>query len=118
MDGSGITGKALEQASGKTCNERYTLRLYVTGATPRSKLAIANTRAICEKYLHGRYDLDVVDIYQQPAALRDAQVIVAPTLVKLFPPPLKRLLGDMSDLAKVLHGLGLDSAAPEGGVPA
>jgi circadian clock protein KaiB len=118
MDRSGIAGKAFEQASGQRHDERYVLRLYVTGATPRSKLAIANTRAICEEYLYDHYELEVIDLYQQPAALRDAQVIVAPTLVKLFPLPLKRLLGDMSDLARVLHGLGLDAAAPESGAPA
>jgi len=117
MDRSANSGEAVELASVQQRRDRYSLRLYVTGATPRSKRAIVNTRAICERYLHGQYDLDVIDIYQQPAALHDTQVIVAPTLVKLFPLPLKRMLGDMSDLAKVLRGLGLDAATPEGGAP-
>ena len=86
---------------------RYVLRLYVTGSTPRSARAIENMRRICEEHLAGRYDLEVVDIYQRPEAAREFQLIAAPTLVKLLPDPLRRVIGDLSDVDKVLHGLDL-----------
>jgi circadian clock protein KaiB len=86
---------------------QYVLTLYVTGATPRSTRAINNIRAICDRYLAGRYHLEVVDVYQQPEVLREQQLIVAPTLVKTVPKPLKRLIGDLSDVDKVLVGLNL-----------
>lgn len=87
--------------------EKYLLRLYVTGATPRSALAIANIRRICEELLHGCYDLEVIDIYQQPVLARDEQIIAAPTLVKKLPEPLRRLVGDLSSRERVLLGLDL-----------
>src|SRR4051795_6615191 len=85
----------------------YVLRLYVTGSTSRSARAIENMRRICEEYLAGRYDLEVIDIYQRPEAAREFQLIAAPTLVKLLPQPLRRIVGDLSDRDKVLHGLEL-----------
>src|ERR1700759_4939513 len=75
----------------------YLLRLFVTGMTPRSTEAIARIKAICEEYLEGRYELEVVDIYQQPAVAREEQIVATPTLVKKSPPPLRRLVGDFSD---------------------
>src|SRR5579864_8025508 len=78
-------------------NVKYVLRLYVTGATVRSARAITNIRAVCEQHLKGRYDLKVVDIYQQPSISRSQQIIAAPTLVKSWPLPPKRLVGDFSD---------------------
>jgi circadian clock protein KaiB len=97
---------------------RYVLRLYVTGSTPRSARAIENMHRICEQHLAGRYDLEVIDIYQHPEAAREVQLIAAPTLVKLLPEPLRRIVGDLSDHDKVLHGLDLllpgNGAAPEG----
>ncbi|MCG5244068.1 circadian clock KaiB family protein [Azospirillum doebereinerae] len=84
---------------------RYTLRLYVTGSTPRSTRAIENMRRICATHLDGRYDLEVIDIYQNPVAAVDQQIIAAPTLVKLLPLPLRRVVGDLSDTEKVLAGL-------------
>jgi circadian clock protein KaiB len=86
---------------------RFVLRLYVTGMTPRSALAIENVRVICEEHLHGRYELEVVDLYQQPALARSEQILAAPTLIKELPLPLRRLLGDMSDHDRVLVGLDL-----------
>src|SRR3954447_26464479 len=86
---------------------RCVLRLYVTGSTPRSARAIENIRRICEEYLAGRYDLGVGDIYQRPEAAREFQLIALPTLVKLLPEPLRRIVGDLSDRDKVLHGLNL-----------
>jgi circadian clock protein KaiB len=87
--------------------ERYLLRLYVSGMTPRSSEAVERTRAICEEFLHGRYELEVVDIYQQPDLARSDQIVAAPTLVKRLPPPLRRLVGDLSDRERVLIGLDL-----------
>ena len=86
---------------------KYVLRLYVTGLTPRSTQAIATIKAICEEHLSGRYDLEVIDIYQQPALAQGAQIIAVPTLIKKLPLPLRRLIGDLSDEERVLLGLDL-----------
>lgn len=88
-------------------HEKYVLRLYVTGVTPRSTRAIANLRRICQEHLEGRYDLQVIDIYQQPALAKGEQIIAAPTLIKKLPHPLRRVIGDMSDEKRVLLGLDL-----------
>jgi circadian clock protein KaiB len=87
--------------------ERYVLRLYVTGMTSRSARAIKNLQAICDEYLDGRYELDVIDIYQQPDLTKGEQIIAAPTLIKTLPLPIRRLVGDMSDRERVLLGLDL-----------
>lgn len=92
-----------------TPRDAYVLRLYVTGMTPRSARAVANLQAICTEYLDGRYDLEVVDIYQQPALAKGEQIIAAPTLIKKLPLPARRIIGDMSDRARVLLGLDLPS---------
>ena len=83
------------------------LRLYVTGTTPHSVRAIANIKAICEKSLKGRYALEVIDIYQHPKMAKEDEIIAAPTLVRRSPMPLRRLVGDMSNMAHVLRGLEL-----------
>jgi circadian clock protein KaiB len=85
----------------------YILRLFITGMTPRAGRAIENVRSLCEEYLDGRYDLEVVDVYQQPALAKDEQIIAAPTLIKKFPLPLRRIVGDMSNRDRVLVGLDL-----------
>lgn len=90
--------------------EKYMLRLYVTGQTLRSMRSIENVRGICEKYLKGRYDLEVIDIYQQPALAAEGQILAAPTVIKSTPLPLRRLVGDFSDQSRVLAGLGLKFA--------
>jgi circadian clock protein KaiB len=87
--------------------QRYVLRLYVTGTTPRSSAAIANVRRTCEAHLRGRYDLRVIDIYQQPALARGEQIVAVPMLVKTLPLPRRRLIGDMADTERVLAGLDL-----------
>lgn len=89
--------------------ERYTLRLYVSGATPCSTRAIENVKALCEEYLQGRYDLEVVDIYQQPGLAEGDQILATPTLVRRLPLPLRRLVGDLSDPGRVLGRLNLYS---------
>ncbi|MDZ4689317.1 MAG: circadian clock KaiB family protein [Planctomycetaceae bacterium] len=87
--------------------ERYVLRLYVTGMTPRSTEAFATIKALCEDRLHGRYKLEVIDIYQHPQLAIDEQIIAVPTLVKTLPAPLRRLVGDLSNEERVLLGLDL-----------
>lgn len=85
----------------------YILKLYITGASPNSTRAVTNIKKICEKYLEGRYNLEVIDVYQQGSLAQAEQIIALPLLVKLFPSPKKRLIGNMSDLSKVLRGLEL-----------
>jgi circadian clock protein KaiB len=86
---------------------RYVLYLYVTGLTPRSLAAIEATKRTCEEHLKGRYELSVIDISKHPALAEGEQIIAAPTLVKRLPLPLRRLVGDLSDLERVLLGLDL-----------
>jgi circadian clock protein KaiB len=88
-------------------SERYILRLYVTGMTPRSLRALKNLQTICDEYLKGRYDLEVIDIYQQPVLTKGEQIIAAPTLIKKLPLPMRRIIGDMSNRQRVLLGLDL-----------
>ena len=93
-------------------DERYVLRLFVTGMTTRSARAIKNLRTICDEYLEGRYDLEVVDIYQQPILASKEQIIAAPTLIKNLPLPMRRIIGDMSNRERVLLGLDLVRLRP------
>ena len=86
---------------------RYILRLYITGTTSRSMLAITNLKMICKEYLKGRYELEVIDLYQNPSLAKDEQIIAAPTLIKKLPLPFRRIIGDMSNKEKVLFGLDL-----------
>jgi circadian clock protein KaiB len=88
----------------------YVLRLYVTGQTPRSIQSIENLQRLCEKHLPGRFTLEVIDIYQQPALAAEGQIIAAPTLIKAMPLPLRRLVGDFSDANRVVLGLDLQEA--------
>jgi circadian clock protein KaiB len=98
---------APEKPPAMPAKPRYVLRLYVTGLTPRSLRAITNIKEICEEHLKGRYDLQVIDIYQQPVLARGEQIIAVPTLIKKLPPPLRRIIGDLSDRERVLIGLDL-----------
>jgi circadian clock protein KaiB len=91
----------------------YLLRLYMTGTTPASMRALANVKRICERHLHGRYQLEVVDLYQQPTLAAGEQIIAAPTLIKQLPLPLRRIIGDMSSEERVLVGLDLRTRAHE-----
>ncbi|MHB8997024.1 MAG: circadian clock KaiB family protein [Armatimonadota bacterium] len=88
-------------------DERYVLRLYVTGMTPRSVNAIENIKRIAEENFPGRYELEIIDIYQHPEAAKEAQLLAAPTMVKMLPLPLRRFVGDMSNEEKILVGLDL-----------
>jgi len=98
-------------ATAESNGEKYVLRLYVTGATSRSRRAILNINAICGEHLQGRCNLEIVDILQKPALAREAQIVAAPTLIKLQPLPLRRIIGDLSDTEKVLAGLDLKREA-------
>jgi circadian clock protein KaiB len=93
---------------------RYVLRLYITGMTPRAQEAIRNIKKICEQELKGRYELEVIDIYQQPELAKKEQIIAAPTLIRKLPLPLRRLVGDMSNKEKVIVGLQLMLEASNG----
>jgi len=97
----------IEDWSASATPEKYMLRLYITGMTPNSKRAVENIKNICEQYLDGRYELEVIDIFQQPSLAEGEQIIAAPTLIKQLPFPLRRLIGDMSNTEKVLLGLDL-----------
>jgi circadian clock protein KaiB len=99
--------KTLAAAGNRHKNERYVLRLYITGTTPRSTAAIANIRRLCDTYLAGRYDLEVIDVYQQPVLAQGDQIIAAPTLIKKLPFPLRKVVGDLSNEARVLMGLDI-----------
>jgi circadian clock protein KaiB len=98
---------ALNKALEKKGAEKYLLRLYISGVTPRSTAAIERVKKICEEHLKGRCDLEIVDIYQQPSLAKGEQIIAAPTLLKKLPLPLRRIIGDMSNEERVLLGLDL-----------
>ena len=100
------TTRRFELALQNRDEDQYVLRLYVAGATPASQRAIENVKALCEQRLKGRYLLEVVDIYQQPQLAQGIQIVAAPTLIKVLPAPLRRLIGDMSRAERVLLGLG------------
>ncbi len=88
-------------------NKKYGLRLFVIGASPNSMSAITNLKHICETYIPGQYRLSIVDVYQQPELAQAEQLIALPMLVKEWPMPQQRMIGDMSDIKRVLTGLGL-----------
>jgi circadian clock protein KaiB len=104
------TDRSLGDAASNADRERYVLRLYVVGMTPRSTRALENVRSICEEHLQGRYELEVVDVYQQPMLAKGEQIIAAPTLIRKLPLPLRRVIGDMSNTPRVLLGLDLRPA--------
>ena len=96
-----------ERAIAESKTAEYVLRLYIAGSTPASTRAIENIKNICEKNLKGHYELEVIDLYQQPDKAKDEQIIVSPTLLKKLPLPLRRIVGDLSDSDRVLVGLNL-----------
>lgn len=93
--------------SKRRSGETYVLRLYVAGTSQRSTRAILNARGILDEHLAGRYKLEVVDIFQQPTLAKDDQILAVPTLIKKLPAPMRRFIGDLSDLDVVLVGLDL-----------
>jgi circadian clock protein KaiB len=99
------TTERFEKALAESKNAKYVLRLYIAGLTPKSTQALEKIRAVCEKNLKGRYSLEVIDIYQQPDLAREDQIIATPTLIKTLPPPLQRMIGEMTNTESLL---GLD----------
>ncbi|MEK6775092.1 MAG: circadian clock KaiB family protein [Bdellovibrionota bacterium] len=97
----------LPKTKTKRKEEKYLLRLYITGNAPQSTRAIINLKRICEEHLKDRYDLEIIDIYKRPELAKDEQIIAAPTLIKSVPPPFKKLIGDLSNEEKVLLGLNI-----------
>jgi circadian clock protein KaiB len=103
-DSSARAEQLLISASG---DRHFSLTLYISGSTPRSTRAVTNIRSLCEEHMPGRYDLEVIDIYQQPEHAVQAQVIAAPTLIKRLPLPLRRFIGNLSDRKKMLVALNI-----------
>ena len=105
------SARAARQGSGR-CSV-YSLRLYVAGQTARSVASIRNVRNVCEEFLKGRFELQVIDLYQRPELAEEGQVIATPTLIKRLPRPLRRIVGDLSDRKRVLLGLDLKESQCE-----
>jgi circadian clock protein KaiB len=101
------TTQAFEQAVAARPKGKYVLRLYVAGATDRSRQAILRARQLCETELEAGYELEVIDVYQQPILARDGQIIATPTLVREFPRPIRRLIGNLADTTSLFVGLDL-----------
>ena len=87
--------------------QKFKLRLYITGQTPRSRVAIDNLKDLCQKELEGLYELTIIDVLERPQLAENEKIIATPTLIKDLPPPLKRVIGDLSDREKVLLGLDI-----------
>ena len=103
----GISAREFERAVKDNPQGHFVLQLYVSGMTPRSRRAINNLQKLCDEHLPDRYDLQIIDIYQQPGLAKGAQIIAAPTLVKRLPLPLRRIIGDLSDPGRILIVLGV-----------
>ena len=104
--------KALPSLGPDVDAQMYVLRLCISGMTPRSREALMNLKQICDAYLDGQYQLEVIDLYQQPALAAAYQVIATPTLLKSYPPPLRRLIGDLSDTEATIRRLGITLRKP------
>ena len=101
--------KAVKTARAPRSRATYVLRLYVAGATDRSRQAILRARQLCEDELGGDFELTVIDVYQQPILARDGQIVATPTLVREFPRPVRRLIGNLANTAGLFVGLHLDT---------
>lgn len=88
------------------------MKLYVTGSSPRAGVAIANLQRICEQELQGQYELEIIDVLENPQLAEDEKILATPTLIKQLPPPLRRVIGDLSDKEKVLLGLEVQPRPP------
>jgi len=95
--------------------DKFKLRLYITGKTPKSERAIANLKEICEKELKGLYELQIIDVLESPQLAEDEKILATPTLIKDLPPPLKRIIGDLSNSERVLLGLDLSPVSDNDG---
>ena len=108
------TTRAFEKALAARPVVKYVMRLYVAGATERSRRAIVRARQLCEAQLNGDFELEVIDVYQQPILARDGQIVATPTLVRAFPQPVRRLIGNLANTAGLFVGLHLDTAGKIG----
>jgi circadian clock protein KaiB len=99
--------KAFERALAVRPADKYVLRLYVAGATSRSRHAVLRAHQLCEAEFAGNFELEVIDVYQQPILARDGQIVATPTLVREFPLPVRRLIGNLSNTAELFVGLDL-----------
>ena len=106
---NGSSTRAFEKALTARPMGKYILRLYVAGATERSRQAILRARQLCETELKGNVELEVIDVYQQPILARDGQIIATPTLVREFPKPVRRLIGNLANTAGLFVGLDLNT---------
>jgi circadian clock protein KaiB len=114
--------RRFEAALARGAKQRYVLRLYVAGGTAHSMRALENLKRICDEHLHGRYTLEVIDVYQRPEMARGEQILAVPTLIRRLPTPLRKIVGDLSGEQRVLVGLDVtptprphgDKAKPEG----
>jgi circadian clock protein KaiB len=97
----------VSKASKAKPDEQWTLRLYVAGQTPRSSTAFANLKRLCEERLKGHYSIEVIDLLKNPRLAKDDQILAIPTLVRRLPPPVRRIIGDLSNTERVLVGLDL-----------
>jgi circadian clock protein KaiB len=97
-----------EEFLSRPIEEKYLLRLFIAGNTPNSNRAFNKIKNICEEYLPGRYELEVIDIYEHPELMEQEQIIAIPTLVKKLPPPLQKFIGDLANTEKVLLGLDIN----------
>jgi circadian clock protein KaiB len=105
--------KTLNQSQERP-TEKYVLRLYVAGASDRSRQAIVRARELCENELNGNFELKVIDVYQQPILARDGQIVATPTLVREFPKPVRRLIGNLANTTGLFVGLDLDTKGKTG----
>lgn len=99
--------RTFERAAKQTARQRYVLTLYVAGISPRSEQAIRSVKEVCEQHVKDRYELEIIDIYQHPEYVKEAQIIAAPTLIKKLPLPLRRLIGNMTDKERLILALNL-----------
>lgn len=106
---NGSSTKAFEKALARLPKGKHILRLYVAGATERSRQAIQRARRLCETELNGDYELKVIDVYQQPILARDGQIVATPTLVREFPQPVRRFIGNLANTAGLFVGLDLET---------
>ncbi|NQE32898.1 circadian clock KaiB family protein [Microcoleus asticus] len=101
------TTELFEQALSQSQEQYYILRLYIAGTTLQSVTALQNIKKICEQHLQGRYELEVIDIYQQTEAAVAENILAVPTLIKQLPTPLQKIIGNLSNTEKVLMGLNI-----------
>ena len=101
-----------KQNPGKAINEKWILRLYVSGQTPKAVTAFSNLKLICEEQLKGKYHIEVIDLLKNPQLARDDQILAIPTLVRELPQPVRNIIGDLSNTERVLVGLDLKEHSP------